>query len=101
MNKKEFRGAIVEHLQGLAYENKITPETITSILAHLDTAIENQERYLVSTLSEKIQSWETAMGEDDKSLYTLGMRHAIDFIRGSEPQKASEYQPLDDDYRPK
>jgi hypothetical protein len=42
------------------------------------------------------------MGEDDKSLYTLGIRQAVDVLRGDSPTHAKEYKPLDEeDFRPK
>ena len=101
MDKKELRSTIVDNLQNLAYENKITPEVIIEILEHFDRVSDERERDLVRVLSEKISSWEDIVGDEDKSLYTLGVRHAIDLIRGSDPKKPSDYQPLDDDYRPK
>ena len=36
------------------------------------------------------------MGDEDKSLYTLGIRHSIDAIKGV-PQ--NEYQPIGEDFR--
>jgi hypothetical protein len=32
-----------------------------------------------------VDEWESMMGEDDKSLYSLGLRHAIDIIYGRNP----------------
>lgn len=32
-----------------------------------------------------VDEWESMMGEDDKSLYSLGLRHAIDIIYGRSP----------------
>ncbi len=101
MNKKEFRSTIVDNLQNLTYENRITPEVLVEILEHLDRVFEEREQTLVKALSEKISSWEAIVGDEDKSLYTLGIRHAIDIIRESDPKKPSDYQTLDKDYRPK
>jgi hypothetical protein len=36
------------------------------------------------------------MGDEDKSLYTLGIRHSIDVIKGV-PE--NEYQPMGEDFR--
>jgi hypothetical protein len=34
----------------------------------------------MDTLREMIQDWEEGLGEHDKSLYSLGLRRALDII---------------------
>lgn len=99
MNNKEFRQVIIGYLQGLVYDKKLDADLVPLILIAIEMAVEEKENTVIKNLSDKILSWEASMGDDDKSLYTLGIRHSIDSIRGSEPQKPSEYLPLDQDYR--
>jgi hypothetical protein len=40
---------------------------------------------LKAQLQDKIVDWETGMGEEDRTLYSLGLRHAIDLISGFNP----------------
>jgi hypothetical protein len=37
------------------------------------------------------------MDGDDKSLYTLGLRHGVDAIRGLAPTNSKEYKPIDEE----
>jgi hypothetical protein len=36
-------------------------------------------------LTDLIKTWEDKMGDDDKTLYTLGIRRAQDLFRGQDP----------------
>lgn len=57
--------------------------------------LEEWEDDIVDRLSGRIKSWELIMdGELDGSLYTLGLRQAIDVVRGVEPDPWV-VQPLD------
>jgi len=38
---------------------------------------------ITETLQEMVKEWEAGMGEDDKSLYSLGLRRAIDIIENN------------------
>lgn len=39
---------------------------------------------VVETLHEMVKEWEAGMGEHDKSLYSLGLRRAIDIIENND-----------------
>lgn len=99
---KDARYTIVSHLEALMMDGSIKPEAVPSLIRFLDDmANENQEE-LIKTLVGKIKDWEDTMGEDDKSLYTLGIRQAVDILRGDSPTHAKEYKPLDEeDFRTK
>jgi hypothetical protein len=46
--------------------------------------IQSLEDQLVKELTEMIKHWETEV-PDDTTLYTLGLRQAIDLLRGNTP----------------
>lgn len=50
----------------------------------LNKKIQALEDEQVKKLTEKIKDWETEV-PDDTTLYTLGLRQAIDLIQGNEP----------------
>ena len=50
----------------------------------LNKKIQALEDEQVRKLTEKIKDWETEV-PDDTTLYTLGLRQAIDLIQGNEP----------------
>jgi hypothetical protein len=37
-------------------------------------------------LIETIKVWESKMGDDDTTFYTLGIRRALDVVRGEDPE---------------
>jgi hypothetical protein len=83
-------------------DGSIKPEVVPSLIRFIDNATSEKNEDLIKTLVQKIQDWEDTMGEDDKSLYTLGIRQAVDVLRGDSPTHAKEYKPLDEeDFRPK
>lgn len=99
---KDARYTIVAHLEALTRDGSIKPEAVPSLMRYLDDATSENNEKLIKVLVEKIKDWEDAMGEDDKSLYTLGIRQAVDVLRGDLPTHAKEYKPLDEeDFRPK
>jgi hypothetical protein len=99
---KDARYTIVSHLEALMRDGSIKPEVVPSLIRFIDDATSENNEKLIKTLVQKIQNWEDTMGEDDKSLYTLGIRQAVDILRGDSPTHAKEYKPLDEeDFRPK
>lgn len=49
---------------------------------HLVLALDEYNDQVVTFLREMISEWETKIGEDDKTLYSLGLRRAIDALTG-------------------
>jgi hypothetical protein len=99
---KDARYTIVAHLEALMRDGSIKPEVVPSLIRFIDNATSEKNEDLIKILVQKIQDWEDTMGEDDKSLYTLGIRQAVDVLRGDSPSHAKEYKPLDEeDFRPK
>ena len=48
--------------------------------------LEEWKTYVESKLIDIIKVWESKMGEDDKSMYTLGVRRALDVVLGEDPE---------------
>ena len=99
---KDARSTIVSYLEGMMMDGSIKPEAVPSLTRFLDDVLNEGNEELIKTLVGKIKDWEDTMGENDKSLYTLGIRQAVDVLRGDSPTHAKEYKPLDEeDFRPK
>ncbi len=73
--------AIVDRLSGdldqdndlQQYHNVVMDE----LVHHRDKQVEH--------LKTLIKQWEEVTGQDDTSLYSLGLRHAVDILRGVDP----------------
>jgi len=98
-NKKDLESEFMAYTSSLVGSGQITPDLATELFTVFKRITADRETYLVGGLTEKVLKWESVMGDEDKSLYTLGVRHAIDFIRGIEPTNAKQYKPMDDDFR--
>lgn len=93
MRKQELIDAMKAHLHNMILDRHIEPESVKHIVPYMEELLSARDEAIVSALAQLIRDWEEAMGDDDKSLYTLGMRRAIDVIR------EEKYKPLDKDYR--
>ncbi len=101
MDKKLMRQAFIGQLENLVYEKQLDPQTMVKIIGSFDSVVRDRELGITDVLTNKIRNWESTMEGDDKSLYTLGLRHAIDAIRGLEPTNFKEYKPVEEeDFRP-
>lgn len=99
---KDVRYTIVSYLEDMMRNGSVKPEVVPALIKFLDEVISSDNEELIKTLVGKIKDWEDTMGEDDKSLYTLGIRQAVDVLRGDSPSHSKEYKPLDEeDFRPK
>lgn len=93
---KEIKKVVTDHLQSMVYWKNINASAVPELVGFLDEVFTSWEKSLVDELSQKVLTWETAMGDEDKSLYTLGIRHSIDAIKGV-PE--NEHQPMGEDFR--
>ena len=93
---KDVRKVYIDHLQSMVYWKTIDASVVPELLKFLDEVFDTWEKSIIKELGQKVLAWESAMGDDDKSLYTLGIRHSIDAIKGL-PQ--NEYQPIREDFR--
>jgi hypothetical protein len=48
--------------------------------------LDEWKTHVESKLIDIIKVWESKMGEDDKSMYTLGVRRALDVVLGEDPE---------------
>lgn len=97
MSHGEVRSTIVSYVEEMMAAGEIKPEAVTKLIRFLDDVIEGMNVGVVEMLTAKIQDWEATMGDDDKSLYTLGIRQSIDVFRGESYKHANEYKPLDEE----
>jgi hypothetical protein len=95
---KEIKKVVTDHLQSMVYWKNINASAVPELVEFLDEVFISWEKSLIDELSQKALTWENAMGDEDKSLYTLGIRHSIDVIKGV-PE--NEYQPMGEDFRGK
>ena len=93
---KDIKKVVADHLQSMVYWKNINASVVPELVGFLDEVFLSWEKSLVEELSQKALAWETAMGDEDKSLYTLGIRHSIDAIKGL---PRNEYQPIGEDFR--
>lgn len=100
MKSHDITTELLEYTTSLVGSGQASPELATEIFLFCKSILERRNEYLVNGLAEKVDKWESAMGEDDKSLYSLGIRHSIDFVKGLEPTNAKEYKPMGEDFRP-
>ena len=97
MDKKLMRQAFIGQLENLVYEKQLDPQTMVKIIGSFDSVVRDRESGITDVLTNKIRNWESTMEGDDKSLYTLGLRHAIDAIKGLEPTNFKEYKPIEEE----
>lgn len=94
MNKSELKQRFQERITGLIMDGSIQPDKAPELISYLIEVINEREDYLVARLAELVSTWEDSMGDEDKTLYTLGIRRAIDVIR------ETEYKPINgEDFR--
>lgn len=80
MKKLEVVSIISEELNELIRGGILSTAAKPQILEIVDKVIINWQLTKVDNLRETLVSWEAAMGEGDRTLYSLGLRHAIDEI---------------------
>lgn len=50
--------------------------------SEVEDVVAEEIGFAVAILREMIDYWESSVGDDDKSFYTLGIRRAIDVLEG-------------------
>ena len=97
MNRdKDIKKVVADNLQSMVYWKKIDASVVPELIGFLDEVFDTWEKSIIKELGQKVLAWEAAMGDEDKSLYTLGIRHSIDAIKGL---RQNEYQPIGEDFR--
>ena len=73
---------VVEATNSMIAAGQLPMEVATRIIQHLNVAINNSRLEMRNQIEDKIHLWESLYGERDKTLYALGLRHALDVING-------------------
>lgn len=61
-------------------EQLIAPEAAVMLTEKVVEALESYGQEIAEKLQTMITDWESVMDEDDKTLYSLGLRRAVDVV---------------------
>lgn len=70
-----------ERLLALASTKEMTPEQFQKIYGIVIEIVDEWREAKISEVEQMVKDWETTMTSDDKTLYSLGLRRAIDVFR--------------------
>ncbi len=91
---KTYRETVFNTLASFLAQGKLDTDTQLDIyLAVKQAALDLQESQL-EKLRAKMAQWETIAGDADKSLYTLGLRHAMDIVSNEVATELNGYDGL-------
>jgi hypothetical protein len=79
--KNSLTTNITEQLQQVVQRGQMTPEAFLTVSQVVETNTNNWIESKVQKLEEMIREWETSMDDSDKTLYSLGLRRAVDVVR--------------------
>ena len=79
--KNSLTTNITEQLHQLTQRGQMTPEALMAVSQVIETNTINWVESKVQRLEEMIAEWESTMEDSDKTLYSLGLRRAVDVIR--------------------
>jgi hypothetical protein len=82
-NSEKLIDKIAGTMRLLADENQ-WPVKIELIEKLIDSAVNDWYSDIDQQISNLVRDWEEKMGDEDKTLYTLGIRRAQDIVRGEE-----------------
>lgn len=83
MKKQDLISTIIKDITVAVVNNdKPTVEQIAeAVVTPVNTFVESIE----NQLTDLIKDWEEKMSDDDRTLYSLGLRRALDVVRGESP----------------
>jgi hypothetical protein len=73
---------VVDATNSMIASGQLPIEVATLLIQQIRVAIEDAQFSLRTQIEDKIHLWESLYGEKDKTLYALGLRHAVDMING-------------------
>jgi hypothetical protein len=79
---KSFQETIFNALASLLAQNKFDTDTQLDIYLTIKKAVIDMQEGQIQKIKDKINTWDSMYGQADTSLYTLGLRHAVDIITG-------------------
>ena len=77
---KTFQETIFNTLATLLAQNKFDTDTQLDIYLAMKKAALDMQEAKAERIRSRITEWESMYGQADTSLYTLGLRHALDII---------------------
>lgn len=78
----KFYEPILNTLQTMLFEGKLSTDTQLDIYLAIKKAAKEMQENQLAQLQDKISKWEEVVEGVDSSLYTLGLRHAMDIVEG-------------------
>lgn len=88
---KTFQETIFNTLTSLLAQNKFDSDTQLDIYLAMKKASMDLQDSQIAKIQEKISYWESIYGQVDTSLYTLGLRHAMDILTNQIPTEFNGY----------
>lgn len=79
--KNSLTTNITEQLQQVVQRGEMTPEAFLAVTQVVEANTNNWIDAKIQKLEEMIREWEVSMDDSDKTLYSLGLRRAVDVIR--------------------
>jgi len=79
--KNSLTTNITEQLHQLTQRGQMTPEALMAVSQVIETNTNSWVESKAQRLEEMITEWEATMEDSDKTLYSLGLRRAVDVIR--------------------
>jgi hypothetical protein len=89
---KTFQETIFNTLATLLAQNKFDTDTQLDIYLAMKQAALDMQEAKVEKIRSRIAEWESMYGQADTSLYTLGLRHALDIVSN---ETATEFNGYD------
>lgn len=86
---KKLTEQTIEQMRQLVQTGAMSVETFAQVTQMIDANVEGWVSSKVEQLGQMIVDWESTMGVEDKSFYSLGLRRAIDVV-----QEESAYSQL-------
>jgi len=71
---------MAEAVRGLVREGVLRPEQAPAVVEAAETVIAGWVRDLAESLMGMAREWEAAMGDDDRTYYSLALRRAVDVV---------------------
>ena len=69
-------------LRVLVMAGEMSPDTLMKVSRIVESRVEGWRFGCITQLETMVKEWEETMGDSDQSLYSLGLRRAIDVLNG-------------------
>jgi hypothetical protein len=78
----DIANPMIETINSMIANEQINVDHASVLMTILKYSIDEARFNLRAQIDDKIHLWESMYGERDKTLYALGLRHALDMING-------------------